>query len=195
VRIDLRPIAYRLPTGHRVRLAISCADFPAVWPTPVNPTVRAHHGPGHPSRVVLPVVRATASPAPPRIAPSPELTPWDAGGAPGWKIERDLVQDSVAVTLAGRGSLNLPNGVTFELEHTARATVSRAHPEQARLDAGARIQISAPGLETVIVQARGRHARRSMLYEGTVTVDGHVAFTDSWQTGDGDAGSQLGPGA
>ena len=35
VAVPLRATAYRLLPGERLRVAVSCADFPRVWPTPV----------------------------------------------------------------------------------------------------------------------------------------------------------------
>jgi putative CocE/NonD family hydrolase len=182
IRIELRPTAYRVAAGHRLRLALAGADFPAVWPTPANAAIHVHHGGAQPSRVGLPVARAEDATPPPPIEPSPELSPWDAGGAPGWTIEYDQVEHGVAVTLAGRGALNLPGGSRFELEHTARAVVARAHPDQAALEADAEIQIAAPGRETVTVQARGSHSRTTMAYEGTVWVGDRVTFAHNWET-------------
>jgi hypothetical protein len=187
ILLELRPAAYRLPAGHRLRLALAGADFPAVWPAPSQATVRVHHGGAYRSRVTLPVVRGETVTPPPPIGPSPELSPWDAGGAPGWTIERDQVEQGVAVTLAGRGALDLPGGARFELEHTARAFVSRAHPERAGLDADAQIQITVPGREPVTVQARGSHSRTTMAYEGTVWVADRVVFAQAWETNGGEA--------
>lgn len=71
VRLGSR--AYRFPAGHRIRLYVTSSNFP-VWNRNLNTGghnaterkwVRAinvvHHGPSHPSRVVLPVLRAEAT--------------------------------------------------------------------------------------------------------------------------------------
>jgi len=187
IRIDLRPTAYRVGAGHRLRLAVAGADFPAVWPARANAKIRLHRGAGHPSRVLLHVAGGEDVAAPAPIEPFPELSPWDAGGVPGWTIERDHVEHGVAVTLAGRGALNLPGGARFELEHTARAVVARAHPDRAALEADAQVQIVLPGHETVTVQARGSHSRTTMAYEGTVWVGDRVTFAHTWETNGGDA--------
>ena len=33
--VPLRATAYRLLPGERLRVAVACADFPRIWPTPV----------------------------------------------------------------------------------------------------------------------------------------------------------------
>ena len=57
VTVPLRATAYRLAAGHRLRLAVACADFPRLWPTPAPAELRVHPGASH---VVLP--RAPAEP-------------------------------------------------------------------------------------------------------------------------------------
>src|SRR5207253_2413287 len=39
LRIPLWATAYRVPRGHRLRLAVACADFPHLWPTSANPAI------------------------------------------------------------------------------------------------------------------------------------------------------------
>jgi len=54
---DLLPISYRFARGSRVRLAIAGADADHFAPLPEPaPTLTLHRGPGHPSRLLLPVV-------------------------------------------------------------------------------------------------------------------------------------------
>ena len=44
VTVALDCIAYRLPAGHRLRVAVSTAYFPFVWPTPERCAVTLHEG-------------------------------------------------------------------------------------------------------------------------------------------------------
>jgi predicted acyl esterase len=62
--ISLEPQAYRFAVGHRIRLEISNGDSPvteALWPHFYRPdrigTDTLHHGPEHPSCLVLPINR------------------------------------------------------------------------------------------------------------------------------------------
>ena len=48
--LRLDHIAYRLPAGHRLRLAVSTTYWPLIWPAPEAATVTLHEG-----RLVLPV--------------------------------------------------------------------------------------------------------------------------------------------
>jgi predicted acyl esterase len=52
VRVQLNHIAYAFPPGHRIRLAVSTAYWPLVWPSPERATVTLYAGA---SRLELPV--------------------------------------------------------------------------------------------------------------------------------------------
>ena len=54
--LELDCTAWRFEPGHRIRLAVSSADFPNLWPTPFPGANRVHRGAGTPSRLLLPVV-------------------------------------------------------------------------------------------------------------------------------------------
>jgi hypothetical protein len=182
LRVQLNATAYRLEPGHRLRVSVAGADFPALWPSPANADIRIHHDADTPSRVLLRIRPAGPPDAyqPPAVDPSANLSPWDAGGSPAWMIERDLVADGVSVRLGGTSRLQLPTGVTFALAHDARVTVTRERPAEAALIATAEIRIDGPDDPSVIVTTEGRHTRATMEYEGTVTVDGERVYRGTW---------------
>jgi hypothetical protein len=72
LKVPLAPTGWIIRPGDRVRLAISSADFPNLWPTPYRATNRVHRGGSHPSRIVLPVVPKSPVP-PPEFLPPPSL--------------------------------------------------------------------------------------------------------------------------
>ena len=69
IRITLDDIAYGVPAGHRLRIAISTAYWPMIWPSPEAATVTLYGGT---SRLDLPV-RGTAGHAPAPFA-APECS-------------------------------------------------------------------------------------------------------------------------
>ena len=68
LHVDLDATAWRFERGHRIRLSISSADFPNLWPTPYNGTNRIYRDSGRESYLELPVV-------PTRHASAGELPP------------------------------------------------------------------------------------------------------------------------
>ena len=58
--IALRPTAYAFAAGHRLRLCVSGADFPRLWPDPGAHDLGVSSSSTHPSRVELPVASGDA---------------------------------------------------------------------------------------------------------------------------------------
>src|SRR5262245_60209958 len=56
LEIPMNPIGWVIAKGHRLRLAVSGADFPNLWPTPERARQRVYRGASHASRVILPTV-------------------------------------------------------------------------------------------------------------------------------------------
>ena len=70
IAFDLHVTSWRFPPGHRIRLAVSNACWPMLWPTPVPFTMELAAGRGG-SRLVLPVGRVgDGEPRRPTFAPA-----------------------------------------------------------------------------------------------------------------------------
>jgi putative CocE/NonD family hydrolase len=83
MKIPMAPTGWVIRPGYRVRLAISGADFPNLWPTSYKAKNRVYRGGAHLSRLVLPVVTKSDL-APPEFLPPPDLrrVATASGGAP-----------------------------------------------------------------------------------------------------------------
>jgi putative CocE/NonD family hydrolase len=122
VRVPLKAAGYRFLPGHRIRLSVASAYWPAIWPSPYPSENAIHRGPGTPSRLILPVVPPAADlPAPPEFKTTPpELIA--VGGSsedpPIWKIVEDVIAGSVTVEIYGGDTTVLPEGRSlFNAEH------------------------------------------------------------------------------
>jgi hypothetical protein len=62
LEIDLDAVSWVVPAGHRLRLTISGADFPEVWPSPHATLLRVLGGPATPGGLTLPVVGPRSDP-------------------------------------------------------------------------------------------------------------------------------------
>src|SRR5262249_54346434 len=68
--LELHVPSWVFPRGHRIRLALSNAMWPMIWPTPRPATATVRLGPEG-TRLVLPVVPAASRPAPVFAEPGP----------------------------------------------------------------------------------------------------------------------------
>jgi predicted acyl esterase len=182
-RVPLWATAFRLAPGHRLRLSVSCADFPRAWPDIVPQCVRLNHAR---SELRLPLAPGgIGTPAQPRRAapvPATERFPWTRSGAPVWKMERDLANEAVSVTLGGSETLALPQGGTLAIRQSATARVSAGHPANASVRAEAAIDIDTDEGEHIEVRSRSRIWRDRDVFWGSVSVDGCPVFERSWRS-------------
>ena len=72
--LSLDQIAYRLPAGHRLRVAISTSYWPTLWPSPQNAEVTIHQG-----QINIPMRKTVAN--------EDEVHFEEPIGAPAWRAE------------------------------------------------------------------------------------------------------------
>lgn len=183
-RVPLWATSYRVAAGHRLRVSVSCSDFPRIWPTRKNPRIRLVTGGGRGSRVLLPVVPpasvagalpAPADPAVNRASLIQEFTP-------RWAIEQDLAAGAVSVSVGERIVATTPGGdgkATFD--HSARATVAAEAPHGARVEAETRVELELPAGGRAVVEAESRVTLDGLALTGRVTLDGQVVFERRWR--------------
>jgi hypothetical protein len=114
VRVTLKATGYRFLPGHRIRLSVASAYWPAIWPSPYPADNAIHRGPATPSRLVLPVVPTSdEAPAPPAFKTTPPELIAIGGGSeepPVWRIAEDVLAGSVTVEVYGGDTTTLPDG-------------------------------------------------------------------------------------
>ena len=103
--LQLHACSWVFPRGHRIRLAISNAMWPMIWPTPHPATATVRLGPTG-TRLVLPVVPAAERPAPVfgDFEPSEELDgvrSWGDVLPVRWTLVRD---DKGVASISWRGT-------------------------------------------------------------------------------------------
>lgn len=188
IRVQLKAIGYRFLAGQRLRLSVSSAYWPVIWPSPYRTTNHLHRGPVHPSRLILPVVPFDAQvPAPPPLKTSPpELI--EAGGyhyePATWQIIEDVLDQSVTVKIYGGDTTTLPDGrVSLFNSELLELTAYHHDPAHARLYNEVTYRLKEHGYETHI-QATG--TIRSTVSDFHVDVqvqvrlNGNLFFQKSW---------------
>jgi predicted acyl esterase len=121
--IEMHLATWVFPKGHRIRLAVSNALWPMIWPTPYSMTTSLTLGGEKGSRLVLPVVPpAPSAPsvsfAPPQ--PSEERSDIRTAGFPWpgeWKLERDEARQKSTVYWRGKDESEFPWGKEVDLEN------------------------------------------------------------------------------
>ncbi len=169
LRIPLRHTAYELAPGHRLRVAISSADFQNAWPTPFSTRNSIHCGPANASLVLLPVAAAARQVvAPPFLHVPPPAIP--ALTPPVYALTLDLVNDAV--------TCRLENGA-----NRSAYTVSNRTPARAVIKSSYSYIAPHPTLD-IHVEATCQTASDTTSYthaaQVEVTVDGRRHFQRSW---------------
>jgi predicted acyl esterase len=141
--IEMHLTTWTFLEGHRIRLSVSNALWPMVWPTPFAMTTTLQLGGETGSRLTLPLVPPSLYAAP-QFAP-PERSeersdikdegyPW-----PGdWKTERDEVNAKTKVTWSGKSEETYPWGKETDFEGITYLADDN-HPETSSVEAEAEI--------------------------------------------------------
>ncbi|MFY9560874.1 MAG: CocE/NonD family hydrolase [Terriglobales bacterium] len=119
--IEMHLTTWIFPKGHRIRLAVSNALWPMIWPTPHNMTTSLQLGAENGSRVILPLVPPSPYAVPRFAPPEPSEERKDIVSIgfpfPGeWITERDQVQGKTKVIWSGKSSEEYPWGKETDLE-------------------------------------------------------------------------------
>ncbi|HMD31448.1 MAG TPA: CocE/NonD family hydrolase, partial [Candidatus Acidoferrales bacterium] len=119
-RVPLHFTSWLFPPGHRIRVAVSNALWPMIWPTPYPLSTTLHLGGRDASRIILPMVlpvvprNAAARPSFSAPEPAPALPGHSTKGDtwPGdFHVERDAQNASTRVTWGGTERTTFPWGV------------------------------------------------------------------------------------
>ncbi len=200
VRVPLKAAGYRFLPGHRLRLSVLGAYWPAIWPSPYKADNYLHRGPATPSRLILPVI--------PPISPSPHL-PIPPGTVsvpllPTFKtsppelievgsgsdeesiceIVEDVMRGTVAVRAYGGDTSVLPDGQTslFTSERL-EMTASQDDPARVRLYNEVIYRLQEHGYETEIHTTgtiRSTETDFHVDVELSVMLNGNPFFQKTW---------------
>ncbi|MCW2912632.1 MAG: peptidase [Actinomycetia bacterium] len=174
VIVELSAIGYCFPPGHRIRIAVSSAYWPWVWPHAEAAPLTLHLGQ---STVVLPVRDAGGDLEPPPFEEPENATPLQVTTVSArTRPERQVIHDVETGTWELRvdpdygGSRIFPDGLTYQEEALDVFRIRQDDPLSARAESTWRTQISRDGwcvrVETrSIVSATKTH----FLTENTLT--------------------------
>ena len=152
--LRLHAASWVFPRGHRIRLAISNAMWPMIWPTPRPATATIRLGPTG-TRLVLPVVPAQDRPVPefpaPTIGgPAPGIRSWGELLPVRWSVRREP-DGTVLTSWSGTSGAEFGWGTTIDTEQLAYQ-VADDDPARASAHGEARTEVRLPG-RTLILQS------------------------------------------
>jgi len=183
LQIDLHFTSWVFPRGHRVRLAISNAQWPMMWPTPYPMTTSLTLGGAQASRVVLPVVPEDG----PMAAPQFTAVPGAGASSPPtdeWITERDQFrQSSKWIWRTPESSFEFPWG-KVRRKHFIEFKVEDAHPDTASAHGEGEIAVE-PGKRVVewryVFDLRSDRTNFYYDYTRTLLENQRVVRTKTWK--------------
>ncbi len=138
VRLQLNEVGYAMPAGHRLRVAVSTAYWPILWPSPETVQLSVFAGE---SALDLPVRQARPEDAKLRFEPpvgAPHLTCTQRQpGEVARRIERDIATGVTAMeVLRDDGTVKIEeNGIVTEHRKTLLFRIADDDPTSARAEA------------------------------------------------------------
>ena len=186
---DLHLTTWVWEPGHRIRVAVSNAQWPMVWPTPYAMTTALRLGGEDGSALVLPLVPLKGGAPPvfgaiePNEAPPGISTPGDYAWPGTWEVERDVAHQSSRVSWHGTsaydfpwGSVNHSEQIVYDTED-AQPAISKAQGESETIEKLADRVLTYRGHLTVTSDAGTFH----YAFTRELLRDGVVLRTKTWR--------------
>ena len=201
--LELHVTSWVFPRGHRIRLAVSNAMWPMIWPTPSPATAELRLGPAG-TRLVLPVIPPAVPafpepdlpepqfpearvPAPQFPEPGPEEPPegvrhWGEILPVRWTVHRDET-GTVSVSWRGTSGSEFSWGRVVDEEYL-RYTVHDDRPAQASAHGEARTEVHLDGrllVTSSTLDLDGDETSLRYRYRRELRADGIVIRERTWE--------------
>lgn len=183
VRFELDATSWVFEPGHAIRVAITGADYPLLWPSPEPYVGEVHWGA---SSLVLPALR----PQEPRL-PAPALQPPAAftelpsfqPARATWRVTHDHMAGTVEVHVATSGVVRLDERHAAMSRGEATTVVAEDDPARATVSGVSELTLEWPE-QTISARARGQITSDAEAFHATaildVTIDGTPFHSARW---------------
>jgi uncharacterized protein len=179
LHVRLNPTSYRLAAGHRLRVAVSGADFPMLVSAPHNPLLRVARSVTHRSRLRLPIASAD-QPARPAFAPPTTQRPEAVlGGRGEHAITRDLLDRKAGHSSEQRAEWRLEGGTTMRMDLTTSATIDRHQPGNVRFHGVQTIAVDR-SINAIVVRTEALETFDHLRISAAITLDGRPYYERTW---------------
>ena len=147
VRIAMKSVAYAVPAGHTVRLALSTSYWPWLWPSPEPVALTVHTGGA--STLELPVRTPHALDdalpplGPPEIAPRLAVEILDPA-RPRHEVTEDVVAGTTTFVMSRRfaGARRFPSGLEYRDDDPITFTITGEDPLSPTVECRRRIEVA-----------------------------------------------------
>ena len=178
VKVTLDATGYEVPAGHRIRIVMSEADFPRLWPAPGHVLT-----PPGLAAVSLPLLRSSDV----RPVDLPEEPAYLAGmlsaaaeaARPTWTLTRDMVRGSLAMKIDTQTSSHLPDR-DLTIDSSSSAVMSASTAGTATITTAARWSIRGTAHPEVTVDVATETSDAVVTVTGRVTTGADVTFEQTW---------------
>ncbi len=189
IPIDLHVTSWVFPAGHKIRLAISNALWPMIWPTPYPMTTSLYLGGTDTSRLELPIVPSESSSRPryPAIEPAPPMpehvtSKGDTWPPQDWTVTRDLMNGTTRVFWSGNDESQFPWGQMKDHEQMSYE-VQDSKPETSKVHGEGSTTVELPNralVWSVVLDVRSDAKNFYYHFERHLTENGKEIRAKTW---------------
>jgi predicted acyl esterase len=189
IPIELHVTSWLFPAGHKIRVAISNALWPMIWPTPYVMTSSLYLGDSGTSRLELPIVPADSS-SPPKYPaiesappmPQPVTSEGNTWPPQDWTVTHDLMNGKTRVFWSGNDSSEFPWGRMKDHEQMSYE-VQDSKPEVSTVHGEASTTVELPNrtlVWSVVLDLRSDGKNFYYHFERHLTENGAQIRTKTW---------------
>jgi hypothetical protein len=169
----------RIARGHRLRLVISGADFPLLWPARRNPTLTVWYGCEHATVLHVPVPPLVGQDGlAPRFLPLDAPAPADATRGHN-RLLRDLTGETATFDQKSERREILADGSELHIVEHSLSTVDRARPEDTVLRSTLEARLDRPA-DPVVARVESIQSLDAFHIESRIEVAGKPFYSRAW---------------
>jgi len=148
IELDLHFTSWRVPVGHKIRVAITNALWPMIFPTPDKMTTSLAVGRDTPSRLLLPLLPADFTvhsefSKPEEFQTMPQVKTKGNDWPGSWEVRKEPLSGAITLIWNGSDSTEFPWGTQANLEHL-RYFINDRTPESSSVSGFSQTEVKLP---------------------------------------------------
>jgi predicted acyl esterase len=176
VEVTMNPIRYRIGAGHRLRFALSRANFPEIWPTDAGgAAMSVVLSDQQPFSMTIPVLAAAPDRSALQFGPGRKEIQSPVRRSSSWDVQYSG-SGRAAVTAGFDSSFDDGSGLHVACSHFFTAETNDAPPLRPALSTRTRIAATARGT-SYVVTARTQESAAELRCQVDVSVDGQPHYS------------------